>query len=98
MAGFKEILGHEQIIGHLRNTLLQRRCPMHTSSTDRTNPEMMLAEAFAQTLQVSGLLIRLRRRGRQSHAWNVIRAGRRLDETSRILSTSRMKAEYDFRG
>ena len=36
MAGFKDIIGHEQIIEHLQNAI---KYPMRTSSMDRTNPE-----------------------------------------------------------
>lgn len=39
MAGFKDIIGHEQIIEHLQNAIGMDKVPMRTSSMDRTNPE-----------------------------------------------------------
>ena len=39
MAGFKDIIGHEQIIEHLQNAIGMEKYPMRTSSMDRTNPE-----------------------------------------------------------
>ena len=37
MAGFKDIIGHEQIIYRTRSGWI--KYPMRTSSMDRTNPE-----------------------------------------------------------
>ena len=56
MAGFKEILGHEQMIGHLRNAITTEKVS-HAyiiNGPDRSG-KMMLAEAFAQTLQCERL-------------------------------------------
>ena len=39
MAGFKDIIGHEQIIEHYRTRSGWIKHPMRTSSMDRTNPE-----------------------------------------------------------
>lgn len=56
MAGFKDILGHEQIIEHLQNAITMDKVS-HAyiiNGPDRSG-KMMLAEAFAQTLQCEKL-------------------------------------------
>lgn len=52
MAGFKEILGHEQLIEHLQNAITMDKVS-HAYIIDGPDKsgKMMLAEAFAQTLQ-----------------------------------------------
>ena len=52
MPGFKDILGHEQIISHFQNAIAMDKVS-HAyilNGPDRSG-KMMLAEAFAQTLQ-----------------------------------------------
>ena len=52
MAGFKDILGHEQIIAHLQNAVSMDKVSHGyiVNGPDKSG-KMMLAEAFAQTLQ-----------------------------------------------
>ena len=52
MAGFKNILGHEHIIEHLRNAIrLDKVSHAYIINGPDKSGKMMLAEAFAQTLQ-----------------------------------------------
>lgn len=52
MAGFKDILGHEQIIGHLQNAItMDKVSHAYIINGPDKSGKMMLAEAFAQTLQ-----------------------------------------------
>lgn len=52
MAGFKDIIGHEQIIEHLQNAImLDKVSHAYIINGPDKSGKMMLAEAFAQTLQ-----------------------------------------------
>ena len=52
MAGFKDILGHEQIIEHLQNAItMDKVSHAYIINGPDKSGKMMLAEAFAQTLQ-----------------------------------------------
>lgn len=52
MAGFKDILGHEQIIGHLQNAIaMDKVSHAYIINGPDKSGKMMLAEAFAATLQ-----------------------------------------------
>ena len=52
MAGFKGIIGHEQIIGHLKNAIATDKVShAYILNGPDKSGKMMLAEAFAQTLQ-----------------------------------------------
>lgn len=52
MAGFKDILGHEQIITHLKNAItMDKVSHAYIINGPDKSGKMMLAEAFAQTLQ-----------------------------------------------
>lgn len=52
MAGFKEILGHEQIIEHLQNAItMDKVSHAYIINGPDKSGKMMLAEAFATTLQ-----------------------------------------------
>jgi DNA polymerase-3 subunit delta' len=52
MAGFKDILGHEQIIAHLQNAIaMDKVSHAYILNGPEKSGKMMLAEAFAQTLQ-----------------------------------------------
>ncbi len=52
MAGFKDILGHEQIITHLQNAIaMDKVSHAYILNGPDGSGKMMLAEAFAQTLQ-----------------------------------------------
>lgn len=52
MAGFKEILGHEQLIEHLQNAIATDKVShAYILNGPDLSGKMMLAEAFAQTLQ-----------------------------------------------
>ena len=52
MAGFSEILGHEQIIEHLQNAIkLQKVSHAYILDGEEGAGKNMLARAFAQTLQ-----------------------------------------------
>ena len=52
MAGFSDIIGHQQIIEHLRNAiLLDKVSHAYILNGPKDSGKMMLAEAFAMTLQ-----------------------------------------------
>ena len=52
MAGFSEILGHEQIIEHLQNAIkLQKVSHAYILDGEEGAGKKLLARAFAQTLQ-----------------------------------------------
>lgn len=56
MAGFKDILGHEQIIEHLKNAItMDKVSHAYIINGPDKSGKMMLAEAFAQTLQCEQL-------------------------------------------
>lgn len=56
MAGFKDILGHEQIIEHLQNAItMDKVSHAYIINGPDKSGKMMLAEAFAQTLQCEKL-------------------------------------------
>lgn len=56
MAGFKDILGHEQMIEHLRNAItMDKVSHAYIINGPDKSGKMMLAEAFAQTLQCERL-------------------------------------------
>lgn len=56
MAGFKEIIGHEQIIEHLQNAItMDKVSHAYIINGPDKSGKMMLAEAFAQTLQCERL-------------------------------------------
>lgn len=55
MAGFKEILGHEQIIEHLQNAIaLDKVSHAYIFNGPDFSGKMMLADAFAMSLQCEG--------------------------------------------
>ena len=52
MAGFSEIIGHEQIIEHLQNAIrLKKVSHAYILDGEEGSGKMLLASAFAQTLQ-----------------------------------------------
>ena len=52
MAGFAEIIGHEQIIEHLQNAIkMDKISHAYILNGPDKSGKKMLAEAFAQTLQ-----------------------------------------------
>ena len=52
MAGFKDIIGHEQIIEHLQNAIgMDKVSHAYIINGPDKSGKMMIAEAFAQTLQ-----------------------------------------------
>ena len=52
MAGFKDIIGHEQIIEHLQNAIgLDKVSHAYIINGPDKSGKMMLAEAFAMALQ-----------------------------------------------
>lgn len=56
MAGFKDILGHEQIIEHLQNAItMDKVSHAYIINGPDKSGKMMLAEAFAQALQCENL-------------------------------------------
>ncbi|MCI5873672.1 MAG: DNA polymerase III subunit [Clostridiales bacterium] len=56
MPGFKDILGHEQMIEHLRNAItMDKVSHAYIINGPDKSGKMMLAEAFAQTLQCERL-------------------------------------------
>ena len=55
MAGFNDIIGHEQIIEHLRNAItLDKISHAYIFNGPEDSGKMMLAEAFAMALQCEG--------------------------------------------
>ena len=71
MAGFAEIIGHEQIIEHLQNAILSQKVShAYILNGPDDSGKKMIAEAFAMA---------------QRAVWNVIPANRRSAKTSRIL-------------
>ena len=55
MAGFSDIIGHEQIIGHLKNAIaLDKVSHAYIFNGPKLSGKMMLAEAFAMALQCEG--------------------------------------------
>lgn len=55
MAGFKEILGHEQIIEHLQNAIaLDKVSHAYIFNGPEASGKMMLADAFSMSLQCEG--------------------------------------------
>ena len=55
MAGFHDILGHEQIIAHLQNAIEEDKVShAYIFNGPETSGKMMLAEAFAMALQCEG--------------------------------------------
>ena len=55
MAGFSAIIGHEQIIGHLKNAIaLDKVSHAYIFNGPKLSGKMMLAEAFAMALQCEG--------------------------------------------
>ena len=70
MAGFKDIIGHEQIIEHLQNAIgMDKVSHAYIINGPDKSGKMMLAEAFAMAL----------------HVWSAIPADRHWDIISRIL-------------
>ena len=52
MAGFKDIVGHEQIIEHLKNAIsLEKVSHAYILNGPESSGKMMIAEAFAMALQ-----------------------------------------------
>ena len=75
MAGFKDIIGHEQIIEHLQNAIgMDKVSHAYIINGPDKSGKMMLAEAFAMALQCE-----------KRHVWSAIPADRRWDTISRIL-------------
>lgn len=55
MAGFHDILGHEQIIAHLQNAIEEDKVShAYIFNGPEASGKMMLAEAFAMALQCEG--------------------------------------------
>ena len=81
MAGFKAILGHEQIIEHLQNAVtMDKVSHAYIINGPDKSGKMMLAEAFAQTLECEKLedVVKMpRSRPTWSRVWNVIPVSRR---------------------
>ena len=79
MAGFSDIIGHEQIIGHLKNAIaLDKVSHAYIFNGPKLSGKMMLAEAFAMALQCEG-------KG-QDHAFYAAPANRRWIIISPISS------------
>ena len=52
MAGFKDIVGHEQIITHLKNAIhMQKISHAYILNGEKSMGKMMIAKSFAMTLQ-----------------------------------------------
>ena len=63
MAGFSEIIGHEQIIEHLQNAIcLKKVSHAYILDGEEGSGKMLLASAFAQTLQCE--------KGGEEPCWN----------------------------
>lgn len=86
MAGFHDILGHEQIIAHLQNAIEEDKVShAYIFNGPEASGKMMLAEAFAMALQCEG--------EESDHVWNVVPAGRRRITISRTLSMCHMRSQ-----
>lgn len=78
MAGFKDIIGHEQIIEHLQNAIgMDKVSHAYIINGPDKSGKMMLAEAFAMALQCESM--------EKRHVWSAIPADRHWDIISRIL-------------
>ena len=96
MAGFHEIIGHEQLIAHLQSAIVMDKVShAYIINGPKDSGKMMLAQAFAMALQCE-TSIRKRerqvvqrrnchRKSLQSHVWSVIPANRHWGITSLIL-------------
>ena len=52
MAGFEDIIGHEQIIEHLQNAIeLDKVSHAYIINGEKGTGKMLIADAFAMTLQ-----------------------------------------------
>ena len=72
MAEFSKIIGHEQIISHLQNAIsMDKVSHAYILNGPEKSGKMMIAEAFAQTLE-------------QSLVWSVSPASRQCAKISRI--------------
>lgn len=70
MAGFGDIVGHEQIIWHLQNAIRMGKVShAYLLNGEPGSGKKLLADCFAMTLQCEA--------GGLTHAWNVIPASRR---------------------
>lgn len=54
MAGFSDIIGHEQIIGHLKNAIALDKVSHAYILTDQSFPENDACRGFAMALQCEG--------------------------------------------
>ena len=97
MAGFHEIIGHEQLIAHLQSAIVMDKVShAYIINGPKDSGKMMLAQAFAMALQCE-TSIRNRegrqvvqrrnchRKSLQSHVWSVIPANRHWGIISLIL-------------
>ena len=97
MAGFHEIIGHEQLIAHLQSAIVMDKVShAYIINGPKDSGKMMLAQAFAMRCSVrlpSGTgrerqVVQRRnchRKSLQSHVWSVIPANRHWGITSLIL-------------
>ena len=97
MAGFHEIIGHEQLIAHLQSAIVMDKVShAYIINGPKDSGKMMLAQAFAMALQCeTSIRNREGATGRpeeklspeilQSHVWSVIPANRHWGITSLIL-------------
>ena len=89
MAGFKDIIGHEQIIEHLQNAItMDKVSHAYIINGPDKSGKMMLAEAFAAALQCE--------RGGNEPCMECHPASRRQEETSRIFFMYGMKNQTRY--
>ena len=112
MPAFKDIVGHEQIIEHLQNAItMDKVSHAYILNGPDKSGKMMIAEAFAQTLQCEAVNKKLEElageteserienkfTAARSPVRNVIPVSRRCRTINRILSMSAMRSRIRFR-
>lgn len=84
MSGFQDIVGHKQIIEHLKNAKkLNKVSHAYIFSGEKGSGKKLLASRFAELLQCEG--------EGEKPCGKAVPAGRRRAETTRILSGSPTK-------
>ena len=86
MSGFKDVVGHKNIIKYIQNAVTADAVShAYILNGERGSGKKLLANLFAMSLQCEN-------RDEDGDAWeNAVRAGRRQAEISRILSGSCMR-------
>ena len=104
MPAFKDIVGHEQIIEHLQNAItMDKVSHAYILNGPDKSGKMMIAEAFAQTLQCEAVNKKLEELAGETESERIENkftaepVNRRRAKTSRISSMSAMRSRIRFR-